>query len=82
MVKKIYTIQGMTCSSCEVLIERTLRKVPGVQRVTVRRSAEKVDIESATDVPLETLQQALQGEKYTLLSENSSCKARGGRGRR
>src|SRR3989338_3282140 len=61
----------MTCSSCEVLIERKLRKVPGVERVTVRRFAEKVEIKSAVEVPLETLQQALQGEKYTILSETS-----------
>ena len=71
MATKTYPVQGMTCSSCEVLIERKLRKVPGVERVTVRRFAEKVEIKSAVEVPLETLQQALQGEKYTILSETS-----------
>lgn len=56
----------MTCHSCEVLIERQLRKVPGVQKVHVSRAKEEVAVQCAEDVPLETLQAAVQQGGYTL----------------
>ncbi len=71
-------VQGMTCSSCEVLIERKLRKVPGVEHVRVNRAREEARIESSGDVRLADLQQALAGEKYTLtLKDGSSSPGKG-----
>ena len=60
------SVKGMTCSSCEVLIERKLRKVEGVERVHVNRAKEEVRIKSVADVPLEKLQEALRGTDYTI----------------
>jgi len=59
-------VQGMTCSSCEVIIERILRKVPGVEKVRVSRSREDAKITCADDVKLETLQEAIKEKGYTL----------------
>ncbi|MDP3639679.1 MAG: sulfite exporter TauE/SafE family protein [Nanoarchaeota archaeon] len=59
-------VKGMTCSSCEVLIERKLCKVAGVEQVHVNRAKEEVRIKSAMDIPLGKLQEALQGTDYTI----------------
>lgn len=59
-------VQGMTCSSCEVLIERSLRKVLGVEKVRVSRSREDAKITCADDVSLATLQAAIPDQKYIL----------------
>ncbi|MEK6901276.1 MAG: sulfite exporter TauE/SafE family protein [Nanoarchaeota archaeon] len=70
MVKKRFAVQGMTCSSCEVLIERKLYKVPGVEKVNVSRARGEVVVESSNDMGLGELQAALQGENYTLSEHN------------
>ena len=53
-MKKInLSLSGMHCSSCAMLIERTLSKTAGVQKATVNFAAEKVLVdfdESITDV--------------------------------
>ena len=38
------SLYGMHCSSCAMLIERSLSKVPGVQKASVNFAAEKVNI--------------------------------------
>jgi cation transport ATPase len=44
-MKKInLDIQGMHCGSCALLIERTLKRTPGIQTVNVNFSAEKASI--------------------------------------
>lgn len=60
------SVKGMTCSSCEVLIERKLRKVPGVTHVRVSQTGGNAEIGCEPGVSLEDLQNALAGEKYTL----------------
>lgn len=69
-MKKIHlSVQGMTCSSCEVLIERKLRKVPGVTHVNVNQRKGEARVEYTGDVSVTDLQNALAGEKYTLTSQ-------------
>ncbi len=72
MAKFDLNVQGMTCSSCEVLIERSLKQVPGVKNVHVSRAAEKAVVECSDDVKLEQLQQAVKEKGYTLSEGNSS----------
>ncbi len=76
MVKKRFTVQGMTCSSCEVLLERKLHKVPGVEKVNVSRARGEAVVESSQDINLEELQAALQGEKYILSEHNELISTR------
>ena len=61
---KLY-VKGMTCSSCEVLLERSVSKVPGVNKVTVNRAQEQMTVDCADDVTPEKLQHAVD-PKYTL----------------
>ncbi len=71
MAKFDLNVQGMTCSSCEVLIERSLKQISGVKNVHVSRAAEKAVVECSDDVKLEQLQQAVK-EKGYILSERTS----------
>ncbi len=67
-MKKInLSVQGMTCASCEVLIERSLKKVPGVEKVRVSRSKETAEIECAEEVQVPQLQAAVKDQGYELL---------------
>ena len=52
MKKTQLSLVGMTCSSCALLIEKSLKKVPGVSQVNVNFSAEKASVvfdETQTD---------------------------------
>lgn len=66
MKKLNLKVQGMTCSSCEVLIERNLKKVPGVEKVKVSRAKEQAEIECSDSVQLQQLQDAVKEKGYTL----------------
>ncbi len=66
-MKKIQLkVKGMTCSSCEVILERKLGKVEGVQQVQVDRAKEEVSIECYDGVKLEELQSVVKDKGYTL----------------
>lgn len=65
-MNKKYHVQGMTCTSCEVLIERNLKKLPGLEKVNVSQAKGEVEIESSRDIPLEELQQAIAEKGYVL----------------
>ncbi len=64
-------VKGMTCSSCEVLIERNLRKISGVEKVKVSRAKEHAEIECADHVQVEELQNAVKDKKY-IVTEDSA----------
>jgi len=63
-------VQGMTCASCEVILERKLKKVPGVMNVQVSRSKERAVIHCDSSVQLEDLQAALSETSYRLVPED------------
>ena len=56
----------MTCSSCEVIIERNLRKVSGVEKVHVSRAKEEAEIKCSDDVSIAQLQDAVKEKGYLL----------------
>ncbi|OGY78633.1 MAG: hypothetical protein A3B74_04620 [Candidatus Kerfeldbacteria bacterium RIFCSPHIGHO2_02_FULL_42_14] len=59
-------IEGMTCHSCEVLIERQWKKLPGVQKVTVNAATGRARLVSdGGPLPsIDQLQTLLGNEKY------------------
>lgn len=70
-------VKGMTCASCEVLIERSLKKVPGVEKVIVNRPQESVEIDCADHVEIPSLQAAVKEQGYLLsLPEENAAPAR------
>ena len=43
-IKKTFSIEGMHCASCVNVLERTLKKVPGVKDATVNLASEKATV--------------------------------------
>ncbi|MBT4604317.1 hypothetical protein HOC01_01640 [archaeon] len=66
-VKRIEcVVEGMTCSSCEVILERRLGRVNGVHTVSVDRADERLVVECDENVSIDTLSNAIKGKGYTL----------------
>lgn len=58
-------IDGMTCQSCEILVERKFKKLSGIQKVAVDAAKGYARIECCNTMPsLQDFQNALVGEKY------------------
>jgi copper chaperone CopZ len=60
-------IAGMTCESCVKLSTMKLKKLPGVQQVSIDLKTGDTSITSETSLSLEQLQQALVDTHYTVL---------------
>lgn len=63
-----YTISGMTCTSCEVIIERKLKKLEGVTNVDVSHANGTctVTTNKGTKMSKEVIEEALQDTEYRL----------------
>lgn len=58
-------VKGMTCNSCEVLIERKLRQVPGVEKVKASLGNEETTVKCADEVQLDDLQNVVSDKGYS-----------------
>ncbi len=65
----------MTCASCEILLERKLKKIPGVKSVSVSHSSGKAVLVCRREPSLRELQDAIDGDKYKLLLPGSNAAA-------
>lgn len=67
-MKHTYTLEGMTCSSCEAKVTAGLSEVEGVINVEVSKDENSADIEMSSHVDLQTLQKKLADidEKYSI----------------
>ena len=68
--QKITTLEvsGMHCASCALLIERSLKKVPGVEEANVNYSTGKARIKSdSSQVNDSTLQSAVKSAGYSAI---------------
>ncbi len=65
--QKIYHVSGTTCRSCEVLIERELKKISGVLHVNVshKKSTVTMTVDDGVSLSPGRLQQVLQDHEYT-----------------
>ena len=68
-----FNASGMTCASCEVLLERKLKQVPGVEKVKASKAKDQVEVKCLEQVQLAQLQEAVKDKGYALnLVEDSS----------
>ena len=67
-----YKIEGMGCSGCANTVQNKLAAVAGVKSVLVDFDTKKASVESDNDIPLEVLQQALEGTHYSILPNNTT----------
>lgn len=70
-------VQGMTCASCVGRVERTLRRVPGVQDVAVNLATERARIQLLAGTPVQVLIAAVHkaGYEATLVVQDTSAQA-------
>ena len=57
-------VEGMTCASCSARVERALRKVPGVQEVSVNLATESAAVRLSAPVSAELLSSAVRKAGY------------------
>lgn len=63
-----FQIHGMHCASCEVLIERNFKKVPGVEHVNVDHATGKAEVQYSTTPDIQALQDAVKEHGYAVSS--------------
>lgn len=74
--KRTYAVSGMTCPSCEMLLESTLRDVPGVTGAAASLRTGTVEICFDGNTPtLKTLNAALADTAYTLSTRTTTTVA-------
>jgi cation-transporting ATPase V len=61
-----FDVSGMTCASCAVRIEKTLKKQPGVVEAKVNLATSEALVRVSEEVPFETLRAAVQSRGYDL----------------
>lgn len=67
MKTSIYNVNGMTCATCALTVEKALGKVAGVSKATVNLATEKVTVEyNEQEVGMKDLQMAVEKAGYEL----------------
>ncbi len=61
------SIRGMHCASCEVMIERKFKKVPGVDSVSVNHATGRARLQCRRSPDIRELQKAIDGHGYTVV---------------
>lgn len=67
--RQVLVVRGMTCRSCEILVEHKLKTVPGVTEVRTSERRGEVEVISRGELPkppLEALREALKGSSYRI----------------
>ncbi len=59
-------IHGMHCASCEVLIERKFKKVPGIERVSVNHASGKAELAYSQKLNLQQLNNLIRDDGYSV----------------
>lgn len=63
------SIEGMTCASCVVRVEKALQQVPGVKAVAVNLATERARVDVGTEVSPAVLAEAVRKAGYTVGGE-------------
>lgn len=74
MAKQCYTVQGMHCAACEVLIERTIKSQPGVTSVKAHQERGRVDVWSEGGINLGAINHSLKAHGYTIYPGTARAK--------
>lgn len=68
MKKAIYSVEGMTCASCALMVEKALGRLAGVEEVAVNLATEKATISyDPKQLGWEDLRQAVEKAGYQLV---------------
>jgi len=71
MIKKIYSVKGMSCASCAQTVEKALAKVAGVHTASVNFAANQATTEyDESTTAFSDLASAVQGTGYELIDQS------------
>lgn len=65
-VTEVVHVAGMTCRSCEIRIQRTLGRIPNVERVSASAVRGRVEIESSGPVSMRAIVRAINAAGYEI----------------
>ena len=65
-MEKTLKITGMMCAHCEATVKKALEAVPGVTEAKVSHQTGTAVVTLASDVPNDTLKQAVEAKDYTV----------------
>jgi Cu+-exporting ATPase len=71
-MKKKITIDGMHCAGCAASVEKAIKRVKGVQNVSVQLTTETADIEYEGNYPQQEIKQAVEKAGYELAENQRS----------
>lgn len=70
MTKKVFKVEGMTCSACAARVERVTKKLEGVENSTVNFAAENLTVEfDENKTGVENIEKAVEKAGYKLVKE-------------
>ena len=59
-------IHGMHCASCEILVERKFKKVPGIEKVQINHATGKAEVVYSREPNLEELNNLIKDDGYSV----------------
>lgn len=74
-MKKEYDVSGMTCSSCAIHVEKSVRKVPGLDTVQVNLMTNTLSVqtgEEAAGIDDEAIMKAVQDAGYSAMQKQEA----------
>lgn len=71
--KKRYRVEGMDCASCATKIDTAVRKLPGVNDVSVSATAGTMTVDYAAEESLEAVERTVKGLGYGVSPKDSSA---------
>jgi len=74
-MKREYDVSGMTCSSCAIHVEKSVKKVPGLEKVQVNLMTNTLSVQTAEEgdpVTDETIMQAVEEAGYGAKAKQDS----------
>ncbi|MDR2770654.1 MAG: copper ion binding protein, partial [Clostridiales Family XIII bacterium] len=75
MEHQILSIRGMTCAACAQRIERTVRKLPGIQQAGVNLAGEKLFVEyDAAELQLSAIKESVRKLGYEAAEKSDGAR--------
>lgn len=73
----VFPVDGMTCASCSLRVEKALRAVPGVHAAVVDLSAMAARVDASDDVSAASLAEAVENAGYSVPHEEITLDIQG-----
>ncbi len=75
MISQVFDIKGMTCAACAQRIEKTVRKLTGIQQASVNLASEKLFVEyDSESLSLDNIKEAVAKIGYEVVEKAAASK--------